>query len=138
MNSISNKYGMTIIETLMAIVVLSMALLALSGMQISAFDISNNSNKLTKAIVVTQDTIELLMSVDFTDKNLNDPTPVNEYTSYKLSKATLKIDPPSGINVSWAIDNQNDDTKLINVTTTWRNRGTQRSLVLPLRRTRQQ
>jgi prepilin-type N-terminal cleavage/methylation domain-containing protein len=55
MNSISNKYGMTIIETLMAIVVLSMALLALSGMQISAFDISNNSTKLTKAIVVTQD-----------------------------------------------------------------------------------
>jgi hypothetical protein len=111
------------------------AILALSGMQVSAFYISKNSNKLTQAMTISQDTIELLMSIDFSNGNLSDTTPPGVFTRYALSQATLNMDPPPGFQVQWEVDDQDDGTKLINVMTTWQNRGGQRSLSLPLRRT---
>ena len=125
--------GTTLIETMIAIVVLSLALLALSGMQVSAFYISNDSGKLTQAMIAAQDTVELLMNLSYDDANLTDTTPKDTYTAYTMSGSNLNISPSSGIDVSWEIDDLGDDTKLINVRTTWNNRGRQKSLVLPLR-----
>ena len=126
---------MTLIETLIAVIILSVALLSLSGMQVSAFHVSKSSNKLTQAMIVTQDTIELLMSLELNSGSLSDATPIGVFTRYELSKATLNIGPPPGLKVNWEVDDQDDGTKLINVTTTWQNRGGQKSLSLPLRRT---
>ena len=118
---------------MIAIVILSLALLALSGMQVSAFYISNDSGKLTQAMVAAQDTIELLMNLDYDDANITDTTPLDVYTTYSISNSDLNIAPSTGINVFWEVDDRGDNTKLVNVRTTWNNRTRQKSLVLPLR-----
>jgi Tfp pilus assembly protein PilV len=125
---------MTLIETLITIVILSLALLALSGMQVSAFHISKNSNQLTTAMISTQDTIELLMSIDFNHASLIDSTPPGESTGYELETA-LNIAPPPGVHVNWTVDDQAGSMKLVNITTTWLDRGVEKSISLPLRRT---
>jgi len=125
---------MTLIETLITIVILSLALLALSGMQVSAFYVSKNSNQLTTAMVSTQDTIELLMSIDFNHASLIDNTPPGESTSYTLETA-LNTTPPPGVHVNWTVDDQVGSMKLVNITTTWFDRGVEKSISLPLRRT---
>jgi Tfp pilus assembly protein PilV len=111
---------------LIAVIILSVALLSLSGMQISAFYVSDKSSKLTQAMIVTQDTIELLMSLDFDSGSLSDG----------LHKNNELFDSPPGIKeVSWEVNGQADGTKLIKVTTKWQNRWGEKSLSLPLRRT---
>ena len=131
--TLKSTYGTTLIETMIAIVILSLALLALSGMQVSAFYISNDSGKLTQAMVAAQDTVELLMNLSYGDANIADTTPVNTYTTYSMSNSNLNISPPVGIDITWEVDDLGDNTKLINIRTTWNNRKRQKSLVLPLR-----
>jgi hypothetical protein len=104
-------------------------------MQVVAFQVGNHSGKLMKATIITQDTIEALMAIEFTHDSLLDPAPPGVFTTYTLSTATLGFDPPAGINVQWDVDDNADGTKLINITTTWQNSGDQKTLALPLRRT---
>ena len=125
---------MTLIETLITVVILSLALLALSGMQVSAFHVSKNSNQLTTAMISTQDTIELLMSIDFKHSSLIDNTPPGESTRYEI-ETELNISPPPGVHVNWTVDDQSGSMKLVNITTTWIDRGVEKSISLPLRRT---
>ena len=106
-----NEYGLTLIEVMITIAVLSLCLLTLSNMQVVAFQVSNHSGKLMKATIITQDTIEALMAIEFTHDSLLDPAPPGVFTTYTLSTATLGFDPPAGINVQWDVDDNADGTK---------------------------
>lgn len=64
--------GFTLIEVMIAIGVLSIGLLALASMQITAVKGNSHSNRVTSATNLAQDKIEYLMSLPYNHPDLKD------------------------------------------------------------------
>lgn len=78
-NSLANERGFTLIEVLMALLILSIGLLGIAGMQIASINGNADSRDFTEASVAAQDQIEALMGTPFAD--IADGTQVsNGYT----------------------------------------------------------
>ncbi len=95
-----NNQGFTLIEVLIAMVVLSVALLELGRMQLVAIQVNSNAQNLTEAAYMAQDTMESLMALPFTDNNLLDTAPDDEgiWTNHTAPN------PPAGYTISWAVN----------------------------------
>lgn len=92
--------GFTLIEVLIAMVVLSVALLELGRMQLVAMQVNANAQNLTEATYLGQDVMERLMALPFNDASLTDTSPNDEgvWTTYTA------LDPPAGYTISWAVN----------------------------------
>jgi len=108
-----DEKGLTLLEVLVAMVVLSLGLLALTKMQITAIQVNAASGRLTQGTAFAQDKLEQLMALPYTDPQLDDQTPHTETR------------PAQGYTITWTVaqDALAVGVKTINLTVTWRNRG---------------
>ena len=112
-----NEKAFTLIEVLVAMMVLSVGLLELGRMQIVAIQVNAAANRLTQGTNIAQDRIEQLMALPFDHANLVDTSPADAalWTEY------TDPNPPEGFMVVWRVNDQNTapPTKTVNVFTTW-------------------
>jgi type IV pilus assembly protein PilV len=123
---IYNEKGLSLMEVLITIVVLSVGLLGVANMQVVAIRVNDNSNQLTRATTLTQDKVEELMALPFDDPALDDATPPGEFTTRNEEA------PPLGYRVQWQVDINADGTKTINVNTAWVSSGDQKTFALSM------
>ena len=69
-NSKSDQRGFSLIETMIALAIFSIGLLAVASLQITALTGTTKAGKITDATTVATDRIELLSGLDFTDSDL--------------------------------------------------------------------
>jgi type IV pilus modification protein PilV len=72
-----NKKGFTLIELMIAVVVLGVALLALAQMQLSAMNANYSARDMTAATTLAQDKLEELQGMVFDAADLADTNPAN-------------------------------------------------------------
>ncbi len=90
----SNKYGengFTLIEVLIAMVILSIALLGLSSMNLYTIQGNNFARLATAAVALAQDKIEALKNLSYTDAQLTDSNTGND-GSYTALQSTTTVD----------------------------------------------
>ncbi len=111
--------GFTLLEVVIAICILSIGLLAIASMQITAVEGNASSRDLTEATSWAQGKTEELMALPYTNGLLNsgnqtDPNPPDDYT------------------ITWNIVDNNpvNNSKLIPLTVSWQGRNGQRSTQL--------
>ena len=108
---VTTEKGFTLSEALVAIVVLSLGLLGLERMHIAAIQVNTIASRLTQATTLAQDRAEQLMALPYDDAMLVDTTDPN---------------PPQGYTISWTVDtNSSIGIKTINISVTWKNKGSQ-------------
>ncbi|MBI3585094.1 MAG: type IV pilus modification protein PilV [Nitrospinae bacterium] len=85
MSNKQNEMGFTLIEVLIAIVILSIALLGLSSMNLYTIQGNNLARQETAAVALAQDKIEELKNKTFVDSAVNDSNATNntDYTTLK-------------------------------------------------------
>lgn len=107
--------GFTVIEVLIAIVILSFGLLALANMQVLAIQVNSAANRLSRGTTLVQDKIEELMTLPYTHTDLADSTPVNTCQTHSEN-------PLPGYTLTWCVDtNAINTSKTVNITATWQN-----------------
>jgi type IV pilus assembly protein PilV len=109
---ISKNEGFTLLEVMIALVILSVGLLGLAALQLVAVKSNSFSSEMTYATMIAQQQIESLKSLPFTDGNLTPgshtpPTPPN-------SKGVQYI-------ITWTVTDNAPATnmKTIALTVTW-------------------
>ena len=109
--------GFTLIEVMITVAVLSIGLLALASMQITAVNDNASSSHRTEASTWAQDKMEALMALPFTHDNLTQTTPGNPHSD--------PTQPSDDYEISWTVDDDISlpDTKQITITVTWQERG---------------
>lgn len=113
--------GFSLIEVIVAMVVLSVATLSLANLQIIAIRINSSANKLTQGVTLAEDKIEEYMALPFNDPNLNDTgdfIPCNDPIT------------PQGYNVQCRVNTNVDGTKTVDINVAWSNIGNQKSFSL--------
>ncbi len=121
-----DEKGLTLLEVLVGMVVLSLGLLALAKMQITAIQVNAASGRLTQGTAFAQDKVEQLMALPYADAKLDDQTPVGEFTTYTETR------PAQGYTITWTVDQDTPavGVKTINLKVTWSNRGRQKTFLL--------
>jgi prepilin-type N-terminal cleavage/methylation domain-containing protein len=122
-DGLSGEGGMTMLEVMIALVILAVGLLAVSGMQIMSIKGTGSGYKFTRAAALADQGIVNLASLSFSDPQL-DPTtfPLPDYTDpytnvvYSLRYRVDDVQPIVGV-------------KLITYTVTWDNGAHSISLV---------
>ncbi len=116
-----NAEGYTLIEILIAITILSVGLLAVATMQISAIRVNDTARRMTRRATLAQDKLEYLMSLEYTHAVL---------TSGSHSDGSA----PSGYTISWTVTTGGTlppSTKLINVKVSERGKTTSMRYIKP-------
>lgn len=123
--------GFSLIEVMIAILVLSFGLLGVAAMQVTSIKVNRIANKITNASTVLQDRVETLMSLPFNHADLTDVTDVG------LCEQHVDPDPPDGYSVVWCVDNDpSGDQKTIDLRTTWLQATKQKDFTLSFIRSR--
>jgi len=117
--------GLTIIETLIAVAVFSIGLLAIINMQISSRKISTQAMNMTKAINLANHKIEELISLQYDDNMIKDS---NAEIGYFTEYTENNID--NGYDVQWKVDDNSpmNNTKTIIVSVLWVSTGLQKQV----------
>jgi type IV pilus assembly protein PilV len=74
---IKDTKGFTLVEILIAMVILGIAFMGLANMQVSCINSNSNSSQLTKAIILAQDKMEEIKSLNPDHPDLADTNPGN-------------------------------------------------------------
>jgi prepilin-type N-terminal cleavage/methylation domain-containing protein len=74
---IKSEKGFTLVELLIAMVILGIAFMGLANMQISCINSNSNAGRLTKAIILAQDKMEEIKSLNPGHPDLADTNPGN-------------------------------------------------------------
>jgi prepilin-type N-terminal cleavage/methylation domain-containing protein len=118
----------TLVEVLVAMMVLSVALLELGRMQIVAIQVNAAANRLTQGMHLAQDRIEQLMAIPSDAASLIDTSPEDEtlWTEY------TEPNPPVGYSIRWRVNDQDTFpvTKTVNVFVSWKHLGTTKNVSL--------
>jgi prepilin-type N-terminal cleavage/methylation domain-containing protein len=124
------EQGFTLVEVMVAMVVLSLALFELGRMQIVSLRTTASASRLSQATSIAQDRVEQLMALAYNAPSLTDTTPVGQQTTY------TDANPPAGYVVMWDVDTNNPviDTKTVNVRVTWSNLGRTKTFALSLQK----
>ncbi len=113
----SKEKGFTLLEVIIAVSVLTFGLLAVASMQATAIRGNYLSGNLTGASTLAGDRVEKLLSMGYSDADLD----VGDHSNSR------------GIyTISWNVA-QNaafNNTKTVNVTVSWTERGSQKTLVM--------
>ena len=119
--------GFTLLEVIVAISILTFGLLAVASMQTTAIRGNYNAAHITEATTLAQDTLEELLTLNYTNAVLVDGQPaVGTPTTYAIAA------PAGYTGLSYTVDDDNpvQDAKLITVTITWQDKGAQKQTVL--------
>jgi prepilin-type N-terminal cleavage/methylation domain-containing protein len=108
-----NSQGFTFIEVAVSIMVLSLALLAMAGMQAIAIRSNAHANQLSQGSAIAEDIVESLMLLPYNHATFDDTTPEGTFTMYH------DPNPPTGYRVQWEVDIDALGNKTINVNVTW-------------------
>jgi prepilin-type N-terminal cleavage/methylation domain-containing protein len=124
------EQGFTLVEVMVAMVVLSLALFELGRMQIVSLRTTASASRLSQATSIAQDRVEQLMALAYNAPVLTDNTPVGQMTTY------TDPNPPAGYSIMWDVDTNNPavDTKTVNVRVTWNNLGKTKTFALSLQK----
>lgn len=98
-----NASGFTLIEVMIALVILSVGILGAASMQISAITGNGMANKITEASMVASDRAERLLALKFSSSDLKDGS-----------------DTVDGFGVSWVVTSPTTDSRDITVTVAWK------------------
>lgn len=113
MNTLKQSRGFLLIEVLIALVILSISLLALAALMATTTRNNSSGNHLTEAATLAQDMLEQLRAMPYGMITPNTPatdTKVGKYTGISYTR-------------SWvAVPNTSDTLKVINITITWADR----------------
>src|SRR5688572_11994604 len=107
--SIKSEEGFTLIETMIALVVLSVGLVALAGLQISAIRGNTLSKRMTTAVSIANARVEQIKNMPYANIQSESLTQVTESNMNFTRQVTV------------ANDNPLTNTKMVNVTVTWKN-----------------
>ena len=107
--SIKSEEGFTLIETIVALVVLSVGLVALAGLQISTIRGNTLSKRMTTAVSIANARVEQIKNMPYADIQSESSTQVIESNMNFTRQVTV------------ANDNPLTNTKTVNVTVTWKN-----------------
>ncbi len=104
----AEEKGFTLIEILLAVVVLSVGILGLAALQISAFKGNAAAMKMTDGVAWATEQAEILMSADYTDTMLDigDHSPIHRGANNKYA-------------ISWNVADTGNNTKKITITVNW-------------------
>lgn len=123
--------GFTLIEVLIAISILTVGILAMASMQISAIRGNYLSSNLTEATTWAQDKIEYLMSLPYDDADLQDTDgdgtiPPNYGLDHIATSADYPPETHGLYNLYWNVapDWPVNNTKTIRVIVTWVDKAT--------------
>jgi len=75
--SLKGEKGFTLVELLIAAVILGIAFMGLANMQISSINSNSNASQLTKAIILAQDKMEEIKNLNSDHPDLADTNPGN-------------------------------------------------------------
>ena len=109
---VATEKGLSLIEVLVAMVVLSLGLLGLERVHIAAIQANTIASRLTQATTLAQDRAEQLMALPYNDAALAATT----YT---------EPNPPQGYTITWTVDAPSAGIKTININVTWKNKASQ-------------
>jgi len=145
----NNNQGFTLIEIMIAMVIFMVGMLSVAALQTSATKGNTNANRSTRAFTWCSDRMEVLMSLPYTDANLNagphsqangDFTQASDGIDNDYDGEIDEAGESGAVNISWiVVDNDGvagappppNNTKSIAVTVTWRTPlGKQKSLTL--------
>ena len=114
---VKHQGGFTLVEMLIAVFILSVGLLALGSMQVSAISGNAHSSNVTEGSTLAADRLEKLLALPYTHADLS-------------PGAHLDPSPPSGRTVGWNIvDNAPmANTKTLTLTVQWTDHGNQKSV----------
>jgi len=112
--------GFTLLEVIIALFIFSIGLLAVASMQMTAIKGNYFSGTLTEATSWAADQMETLMSLPYTDPDLT----AGDHPDVS--------DPDDIYTITWSVadDATTNNTKTINITVAWADKGSQRSLIL--------
>lgn len=127
---LNEQKGFTILEVLVAISILTVGLLAVASMQVSAIRGNHLSSNVTAALALAEDKMEQLLGIDYNDASLQDIIPGNNANldttaSGSVDHEELNIDetgdPGGQYRRVWNISNNDPITnnKAITVIVTW-------------------
>jgi type IV pilus assembly protein PilV len=107
--TVKSKEGFTLIEIMIALVVLSIGLIALAGLQISAMRGNTLSKRMTTAVSIANARIEQIKNMPYANIQSESSTQVTESNMTFTRQVTVSNDIPVA------------NTKTVNVTVTWKN-----------------
>ena len=103
--------GFSLIEVMIALVVLAVGLLALGTMQIVSIRSNAFSSEMTYSTMLAQQQLETLKNLGFTDPDLTATPP-----SHTLPEV---IEKGASYSVSWEVEDTSADMKTITMDVTW-------------------
>ena len=118
--------GFTLLEVIVAMAILSIGLLAIGYMQITAIDSNSTGNRITEGTSLAQDKLEELVTHKMTHNDLNQAG--NPHTDQSHPGYTIEwnvFDDPTGTD-----GKQITSAKLIVITCRWLDRGRQKQTEL--------
>ena len=108
-----NYSGFTFIEVSVSIMMLSIALLSMAGMQMIAIRGNSFANQLSQGSSTAEDIVESLLLLPYNDPSFQDTTPIGYFTTYDAPS------PPPGYTAQWHVDIDAALNKTINVDVKW-------------------
>jgi len=105
--------GFTLIEVMIALVVLAVGLLALGTMQIVSIRANAFSSEMTYSTMLAQRQLETLKNLSFSDAVLTATTPETPHTLPAV------IEKGASYTVSWEVTDTTSDMKTIDLTVQW-------------------
>ena len=121
----AKSFGFTMIEVLIALVILSVAFLGLAGLMVQTTKNTSFGGLMTEAATFAQDKLEELRATRWDD--------VNAFSGKDKAKDHPQLSYKADYNRSWAVEgaaaSPTDTVRTMSVTVTWNDR-TQRSITL--------
>ena len=111
---VKKEGGFTLLEVMIALVILSVGLLGLGALQLVAIKTNAFSSEMTYATMIAQQQAEILKSLPFTDANLTAATEANPHTGVGSGKGVQYA-------ISWTVTDNSPatDMKIINISVQW-------------------
>jgi type IV pilus assembly protein PilV len=104
-----SKEGFTLIETMIALVVLSMGLIALAGLQASAMRGNTLSKRMTTAVSIANARVEQIKNMPYAN--------IQSESSTQVTESSMTFTRQVTVSDNSLITN----TKTVNITVTWKN-----------------
>ena len=119
--------GFTLLEVLVSVTILTIGLLGIAGMQLSAIRGNATARNMTEGVTWAQDRLEELLSLEYDDSLLDDDNAdLGGPTVYNDTNA------PAGFTINWEVDENNPvaNCKQITVTVSWQDEALVRNVRL--------